>query len=258
MISLVLFHCSTNSIKKINKNKLDKKQTDINLWCNKILISESGQIASKDGFDFLLLTNLIDSTTNAWNYILENYSVIGKYFRKKEKNAYILCIADYSLAFTTHIVFHLKKENGIWEVQNKRYYHGNYPCSWATTISGFGKIGNYFYIDICGTGSAVCRADRTIICNINKDIVLPYYHSFFDVESNIAEGYECEMEADGNTITGEYSMIISQDSIINWDALKFDRYNFEIVYDISDSCTLEIVNNQDFELYFQKLSMFYY
>jgi len=149
-----------------------------------ILTNDSGFVTKKEGLAFLLANSLtdtlpwsdtiyydspitlfdgtthtywIDNGDDGW-YLFKQTDTIGKYYRIENSNNYMMCLIDYGSKydFETHLVIEITSDGKL--VKSERFFHGNYPCCWGNNYDGFSKYGDFFGIEICGTGSGYCAS----------------------------------------------------------------------------------------------------
>ena len=189
ILLLVFFFACTNKGKETIDSNTD---TTTKL----ILTGDSGFITKDIGLEFLLSNSLTDTIPNssAW-YLFKQNDTIGKYYRM-ENNNYIMCLIDYGSQkeywFETHIVMEIGAKGEL--VKSERFFHGNYPCCWNNAYEGFSKYGNFFGIQICGTGSGFCSSDLYLFkeitpqdsissipfsCYVMIDDVIATFHTFY-------------------------------------------------------------------------------
>lgn len=157
---------------------------------------DSGFILKNTGYQYLLLNSLTDTSKN-W-LLIKDSDTIGKYYRVGNSDTYFMCLIDYSEAFTfeTHILIELNSDGKL--IKSERFFHGNYPICWGNYYDGFNKYGDYFGIDICGTGSGY-SADylylfKEISPQENQNSIPINYWSSFSIGSNLSESLSSTME----------------------------------------------------------------
>ena len=125
-----------------------------------ILANDSGIVTKKEGLPFLLSNSLTDTIPNSssWHLFKET-DTIGKYYRIESSNNYMVCLIDFGSEydFATHLIIEINGKGEL--VKSARFRHWNYPCCWNDFTSGFHKYGDFFGIEICGTGSGFCSSN---------------------------------------------------------------------------------------------------
>jgi hypothetical protein len=161
---------------------------DKSVSINKLeLLMDSGFVTKKVGLPFLLSNNLTDTTESSWEIVNDN-DTIAKYYKVKESGHYYYCSIDLSrqYSFETHLIIELSSEGEI--IKSERFLHGNYSCCWNNYYDGFNKYGDYYGIDICGTGSGYCTTYLFLFKNLipqnsQKEIPINYWSSSGEGES---------------------------------------------------------------------------
>ncbi|MFM6935404.1 MAG: hypothetical protein ACKOXP_08175 [Flavobacteriales bacterium] len=151
--SILALFCSNMPVKKIiNKNSIRIELAFTN---------DFGYITKRAGIDILDQVKMSRKTDKGWD-LMKDVDTIGKYFKSKETGNYIICLLDlqHKFEFETHVLIELQcvKNNAYKLVAKERYFHGNYSCCWTNYFTGFNQMGNYFMLDVCGTGSGFCSA----------------------------------------------------------------------------------------------------
>lgn len=101
-------------------------------------------------FPYVLQNKIFDTSNskNRWTNI-SPIDTLGKFYRYKD--GYITCIINLNPTFESLILFQTTARGQVVNIQP--YYHSNYCNCWNNSF-GFGKLNDYFYVRICGTGSA--------------------------------------------------------------------------------------------------------
>ena len=210
------------------------------------LSSDSGFITKKIGHKFLVEASLSDTSKN-WD-LLKSSDTIGKYYKVGSTGNYFACLIDYSdkYAFETHLLLELSPNGNL--LKSERYIHGNYPCCWDNYYSGFGKMGNYFYIETCATGSGFCASELYLFKNIKpQDSIISVPNNCFISMTGTGLSYKLNSRVE---FKSEYLIMhyLLQKGIFD-DQNKFQTKkteNFDIRFDLvrnswltSDSSTFE-------------------
>ncbi|NUO00027.1 MAG: hypothetical protein HUU01_05360 [Saprospiraceae bacterium] len=73
-----------------------------------------------------------------------------------ETGNYFYCSIDLTkeYSFETHLLLELSPTGEI--LKSERFFHSNYSCCLDNYYEGFSKLGDYFGLITCGTGSGYC------------------------------------------------------------------------------------------------------
>jgi len=183
------------TLAKINTNSFRLKLSD-----------DYGYIRKNEGLKFLLSNNLTDTLKSYWYQITDN-DTIGKYYKKDNSKEYIICLIDLTakITFETHLLMTINSEGNL--IKSERFYHGNYPSCWSNRFEGFKKIGNLYFLKVCGTGSGYSSSKIYIFREIKPQteqnpIVEGYWSSFSN--DGLSEYLTSEMEIKNNYILMHY------------------------------------------------------
>jgi hypothetical protein len=146
------------------------------------LSQDSGFILKKDGLRFLLSVAITDTSGSGWSQAKDN-DTIGRFYKVKQTGNFFVCTIDLSKrnSFETHLLLEIKADGTV--LKNERFFHGNYSCCWHNYYEGFNKIGDFFCIKTCVTGSGYCGTHIYIFKEIKpqekqNSIVQSYWSSF--------------------------------------------------------------------------------
>jgi hypothetical protein len=107
-----------------------------------------------------LANSLTDTSKYKTSWDLCNQTdTIGKYYRMENSDNYMMCLLDIgrNYDFETHLIIEVTSNGKL--VKSERFFHGNYACCWNNDYKkGFSKYGDFFGIEICGTGSGHCSS----------------------------------------------------------------------------------------------------
>jgi len=126
------------------------------------LTQDSGFITFKEGLDFLLSNSLTDTTYGSswWGVCKKQTDTIGKYYKIENSDNYIMCLIDLGSIekydFETHIIIEIDAKGEL--LKSERFLHWHSSCCWDNHYDGFSKYGDFFGIEICGTGSGFCSS----------------------------------------------------------------------------------------------------
>lgn len=191
-----------------NKSSILYSQTfsEESLQFNLKLSLDSGFIIKNKGFHYLLSKSLTDTSQN-W-LLIKDSDTIGKYYRVGNSDNYFMCLIDYSEKYTfeTHILIELNSDGKL--IKSERFFHGNYPICWENYYDGFNKYGDFFGIDICGTGSGY-SADylylfKDILPQNDQNSIPINYWSSFSIGGGLSESLNSTMEFKDNYLIIHY------------------------------------------------------
>lgn len=101
-------------------------------------------------FPYVLQNKIIDTSNSEKRWTdIQPMDTLGKFYRYKD--GYIACIVNLNPPVESLVLFQTAATGKVVNIQP--YYHGNYCNCWGNSF-GFGKLKDYFYVRICGTGSA--------------------------------------------------------------------------------------------------------
>lgn len=125
-----------------------------NVKCPNVFKRDSGYLRKKEALEILKIASprLYDSIPfqEGLKNILER-SYMGKYYKEKGQNKYILYIEYLS---SSNYIFEIYPDLNI--IKYRDFASGNYNCCWGSDFDGFRKIGEFYSIRYCGTGSGYC------------------------------------------------------------------------------------------------------
>ncbi len=169
--------------------------------------SDSGFVTKQEGVRFLLSVIPADTSRSFWKHVTDS-DTIGRYYQQHGSGHYVLCLADYSgvYDFETHLLFEVKADGTVLKAE--RYYHGNYPCCWNNAYEGFYKMGDFFVMTVCGTGSGYCGSEvyvfRELISQSKQNSIRTHYW-FSDPEGGDPRSLYATMECKGGAIIVHYT-----------------------------------------------------
>ncbi len=170
------------------------------------LKGDAGYLTKKNAFDFMVAQSITD-TSHYWSFINEN-DTIGKYFRKNNSSNYIACLYNCGSesTFEYHNILELDSLGRL--IKYEKYTHGNYPICWENYYGGFDKYGEYYGINICGTGSGYSASYLCLFKEISpKDslelIPSDYWSSFS--KGGLSESLNSTMDLKGNVLMMHYT-----------------------------------------------------
>lgn len=125
---------------------------------------DSGYLTMGQLFPAVIQNKIIDTTQSEGRWEdAKARDTLGKYY--KYKDGYIACIVNLNPTFGDLVLFQTNAAGKVSNIQN--YYHGNYCNCWNGEF-GFGKIKDYFFVRICGTGSAFASSSLHIFRELTE------------------------------------------------------------------------------------------
>lgn len=111
---------------------------------------DSGYLLKKEVEPFLIVNHLTDSTSELWRLAADT-DTFGKYYRQPDGTV-MACLMDLgSAVFATLLIMEINSYDSI--LKEERYIHWNYDNCW-NGFDGFSRTDDYYFLKICGTGSA--------------------------------------------------------------------------------------------------------
>jgi hypothetical protein len=137
-----------------------------NVKCPNVFKRDSGFLRKKEALEILKIANhtLYDSIPfqEELKDIAEK-AYMGKYYKEKDQNKYILYIQYLS---SSNYIFEIYPDLNI--IKYRDFPSGNYNCCWASDFDGFKKIGEFYSIRYCGTGSGYCAGHVYIFKDLDN------------------------------------------------------------------------------------------
>lgn len=119
----------------------------------------------------LLNSQIIDTTGGFWNN-LEETDTIGKYY-KDSTTSHILVFIKYQNSITYTL---LEFDKNGFLINNEKYCHGTWNCYLDNGEDVFTKIGNFYCLKICNTGSSMCHTSLYLFNHVvAQDKLNPIY-----------------------------------------------------------------------------------
>jgi hypothetical protein len=118
---------------------------------------DTGFIIKRTALPYLLAAKLIDTTMADWSDTPDN-DTIGKYYQLNKDSGYLACILNYTKDGNEYLLLFETDTTGSVK-KTFPYYYGTSHCCWAAAFDGFGRLGNYFFVRTCETGTAFCGSD---------------------------------------------------------------------------------------------------
>ncbi|MGX7668759.1 hypothetical protein [Flavobacterium pedocola] len=127
--------------------------------------NDSGFVSLKNGKDFLIELNKNDTLGISVEKLNEN-DTIGKYYKKENSPNTVMYLNDVVNTKLAPSQFLLEIDPNGNIIKSERYINGNYLCCRENKFDGFGKINDYFFLKVCGTGSAYCSGSLYVFKEI--------------------------------------------------------------------------------------------
>jgi hypothetical protein len=162
-----------------------KDQEENNRKSNLTFNQDSGFITKKDGLIILFPDSLNINLNFYWNGKLES-DTIGKYYRDGENGNYIISVVpiiDTSYSCNPCLLIEMKPNGTI--VNKVEFEHSNTSCCVDNPYNEFGKIGDYFCLKTCSSGSGYCATYKYIFKNvIPQNMQNPIPESYYSIFSS--------------------------------------------------------------------------
>lgn len=147
-------------------------------WCEQAFRADSGFVNSTQALQLLQLICQNDTALFGSQYCASQKGALsvvnlsqsdssGKYYLGREINGerqWVLCTTINMVMDGMPFVLEFTERQGAFTLNGYRqYYHGNYACCWQGHWEEFAKMGPYFYVETCGTGSGFCAASANFL-----------------------------------------------------------------------------------------------
>jgi hypothetical protein len=247
-------------------------------WCRFTFHRDSGMVSSAQNsfLQHLLVSNdtsffaaeynqmiLDDSTYAGKNFgrldTFQRDSFGGKYFRGKVLAGsvqWVLCCPFNISGFGGDpFVFEITESNGKFNLTSwNAFYHGNYACCWHEPMDGFYKMGTWFFVNTCGTGSGFCSNTANLLFfplsapsdTLEKPKAIPV--SFFQ-QFQQRELLEGKFQVRHDTIIGEYtykldSLRFSEEEKIIYFPMQKEAFQVLLKVDTVQRCIIMLNRKQ--------------
>lgn len=114
---------------------------------------DSGCFSKADFWPFLLSNKLTDSLPDRWESFAAR-DTIAKYYKNKDGGYLILSLAFKEEEPEEYILIEMDSQRR--QTDFARFSHGNHPCCLANLSEGLFRMGEFFSVAVCGTGSGYC------------------------------------------------------------------------------------------------------
>lgn len=170
---------------------------------------DAGVIIKKPAWPYLIAAKLIDTTlVTDWSYT-EDTDTIGKYYRLNDEDAYLACILDHAVDGRENLLLFETNPQGV-VTKSFHYYYGEAHCCWVSTFDGFGRMGNYFFIRTCGTGTAMCTSDLYLFKTASPQEAQQPISEWYWMGSNAADpaihGVSSVLKVQGDSVQVHYTV----------------------------------------------------
>ena len=153
-----------------------------NVKCPNVFKQDSGFLRKKEALEILKIASpdLYDSIPFQEELKgISEKAYMGKYYKEKEQNKYILYIEYLS---RSNYIFEIYPDLSI--IKYRDFASGNYNCC-SSNFDGFKKVGIFYSIRHCGTGSGYCSGYIFLfkdLENAPEDSIIEQYFMFDPVK----------------------------------------------------------------------------
>jgi hypothetical protein len=148
--------------------------------------ADSGFITKKIAMDLLKKYPSINNfqTLSFATYITDN-DTVGKYFTdSKTKNKLIL----FAFTFTQqNLLLEIDSSNSL--INSHLFQHSIYNCCIDNINEGFRRLGNFYYVRVCGTGLGHCSTHFYLFPNFNKVSSEEFYEKSHTLSTDNKENF---------------------------------------------------------------------
>lgn len=213
-----------------------KESKPFQQWCRAVFRSDSGYVSTSQNAVFQQILLERDSSMFYGGYIeflradadsfehklasLDTFprdSPGGKYFlaTRGGQRHYVACLLIGNDFGGYPYVFDISEKDGVFRLESwKDYQHGLHACCWHGNMSGFYRVGPWFLVNTCNTGSGYCanKAHLLFFPLLSKiDIVeekaiipLGSFQWFFEKDDQSVEGFEGKLIDGGDVLYCDY------------------------------------------------------
>lgn len=116
-----------------------------------VFTGDSGYLTKREVLPFAVANDLFDSATLSQIKLdIADTTIMAKYYAMEKFGHYLVCMDNVHHPGVPFYLFEVMP-NGT--IRNKQaYHHQNYCNCWDERI-GLGRLDDYYYVRICGTGS---------------------------------------------------------------------------------------------------------
>lgn len=198
IISVIIFNQCNNQRVDYTQNNISENTDSILYKLNTIFVGDSGYIFKDNGLEILKYLASKDSTINiepdqnnylTWDSIAST-DTLGIYYKDEGQNSYHAFIENIAYMFDSSLLIEVDIENQ--SIKPEEFHGAMYKCCWNSRFDGFRKIGKYYYIKVCGTGSGYCAGDFYLFedfSDIGNTICESAFSSMMYVEGQENFGY---------------------------------------------------------------------
>jgi len=196
--SIIIFNQCNNQKFDYTQNNISESRDSILNELNNIFVGDSGYILKNNGLEILKHLASKDITFNiepqykeymTWDSI-PSTDTLGIYYKDEGKNSYHAFIENIAYIFDTSLIIEVDIEKQ--SIKPEEFHGAMYKCCWNGRFDGFRKIGKYYYIKVCGTGSGYCAGDFYLFqdfSDIGNTICESAFSSMMYVEGQENFGY---------------------------------------------------------------------
>ncbi|MBO9732497.1 MAG: hypothetical protein J7623_27895 [Chitinophaga sp.] len=171
---------------------------------------DSGVIIKKPAWPYLIAAKLIDTTlTTDWSYINDT-DTIGKYYRLNDEVTYLACILHYTGDGRENLLLFETNSRGA-VTKSFHYYYGVAHCCWMHAFDGFGRMGNYFFVRTCGTGTSMCTSElylfKTALAQEAQQPVSEWYWMGSNAADPAIHGVSSVVNVQGDSVQVHYTVV---------------------------------------------------
>lgn len=197
-------------------------------------------------FPYVLLNKIIDTSKSEGHWAnIPASDTMGKFY--KYKDGYIACVANVNPPFESLVLFQTNANGHVENIQP--YYHGNYCNCWDNSF-GFGRLDDYYFVRICGTGSAFGSSSLYIFSELTTQTEgQGIYEYMWRGAITASDAYKCmtlsSINVENKKIHASY---VQWKGIRGKKAFETETSHFDITYTLTnnawipdDSTTLDSI-----------------
>lgn len=207
-------------------------------WCRAVFHTDSGYVSTTQNALFQQILLARDSSIFYSGYIeflradadsfdhklasLDTFpqdSTGGKYFltTRGSQRHYVACILIGNDFGGDPYIFDIAEKDGVFRLESwKDYHHGLHACCWHGKMAGFYRVGPWFFLNTCNTGSGYCAKTAHLLFfpllskvdTVEEKAIIPMgtFQWFFDFEKDdqSVEGYKGKLTDGGNVLYCDY------------------------------------------------------
>ena len=213
-------------------------------------VADSGYILKKEGISILLKIESNDTIDTNYS-TLKDTDTIGKYYKTKNGN-YLACVLDiiHPIRNASPVLIEYTPKGKIINTEN--YYGGMYLCCWKNNYEGFKRLGDYYSIKTCGTGSGFCSGNIYLFKELEpqyKSIPLTAWSRFCVYQAEGKPALACsitsKMSIKLDTVTMHYKLKTlkpDESEDVNFNVVNTDFFDIKYVKRQAGWETLDTIN----------------